>query len=186
MLNLHFLARTLINFTEDYVKKIEERRENLSLLEKIIGNIYSFYYTVENWVWYRKPKYLYQRATQGFADPELWDLYNNLAELIAPRLRAFVKNGTNGCPMSYSEKYHNAEQGSIHWRHDISKMAFAFEKIADDEIDWQDADRHYDIMLKSEEYEEDKDLWLFVMRKRQLFIQEQMENFGKNFQSLWD
>jgi len=70
----------------------------------------------------------------------------------------------------------------MHWKRDIKKLAFAFEKLAEESGDWEDAADQW----KGKMSEEETAKWLRIVKIRGKFIQENLEFFGKYYSSLWD
>ena len=135
-------------------------------------------------IWRFKPYFIWQHITQGFPEHHLWNLDHHLSEHIAPRLRAFADYPLHGCPYDYSDKYgmENTSGGFMHWKRDIKKLAFAFEKLADESGDWEDAADQWKQPMTGEEEKK----WLKVAEVRGKFIQDNLVFFGKYYSNLWD
>ena len=76
----------------------------------------------------------------------------------------------------------NTSGGFMHWKRDIKKLAFAFEKLAEESGDWEDAADQW----KHPMTEEETAKWLKVREVRGKFIQDNLVFFGKYYSNLWD
>lgn len=86
--------------------------------------------------------FFWQRRTRGFDEPDLWDLGSSLAQIIAPRLKAFRDMEKTSTPIVQGMPFVHA----LHWTDDeeeindglwfamVDKMYQAFQMIVDDEI----------------------------------------------------
>ena len=158
-------------------------------LETFCDKIETAWWSFYHWsrlssIWRFKPYFIWQHLTRGFPEHHLWNLDRHLSEHIAPRLRALTDYPLHGCPCDYAEKYgmENTSGGFMHWKRDLKKLAFAFEKLADENKDWIDAADHW----KGKMSEEETTKWLRITKIRGKFIQENLEFFGKYYSSLWD
>ena len=154
--------------------------------DKIETAWWSFYHWSRlSSIWRFKPYFIWQHLTRGFPEHHLWSLDHHLSEHIAPRLRAFADYTLHGYPHDYLPDKHGIEDTTVsfmHWKRDLKKLAFAFEKLADENKDWIDAADHW----KGKMSEEETAKWLKVTEVRGKFIQDNLVFFGKYYSNLWD
>ncbi len=168
---------------DDILDELEARPK--TFLKRMKQHYWSFHHWIGfGRIWRFKPRFIWQHITRGFPEHHLWSLDHHLSYHIAPRLRAFADYPLHGCPYDYSDKYgmENTSGGFMHWKRDLNKLAFAFEKLAEENNDWVDGDKFFKRRMSKEE----KEIWLKIIEVRKKFIQENLEFFGKYYNNLWD
>lgn len=80
------------------------------------------------WTDKRKYKFLYQRLVRGFGDEETWNMDYVFSVFILPRLKRF-RELHNCCPANLTPEK---------WENILNKMIFAFERIIEDPIEYNE------------------------------------------------
>lgn len=146
------------------------------------------YWNFHHWIgfssiWRFKPRFIWQHITRGFPDHHLWNLDYRFSKFIAPRMRTFADYPLHGYPSGYTGKYGDETTVAfMHWKRDVKKLAYAFEKLAENSQDWIDASEFF----KRKMSEEEKERWFKVMEVRRKFIDDNLAFFGKHYRSFWD
>jgi hypothetical protein len=145
----------------------------------------------------------YQKFRYGVSDEECWNLSNNIAQYILPRLKHFRNMERMGIPGNMFVKHHNINTeeenlASKNWNAILDELIWTFEYIIDDERfnPMPSSKQFYTLNVNDmegwigrEKSPEEKALWDAYIEKSQQLEERKNKGlalFAKYFDNLWD
>lgn len=183
--------------TDKAWREVEKKwRENHPYLH-IINEIWDFfYYPIK-----RKYDFVtdipsrvrawFQRGNRGWADRDTWGFYDYLANVIVGGLK-HLKKTKHGIPTTFccDDKGNEIpwEEGLKKWDVALDEMIWAFEMIANDNVemfisDKKNPDKH---LLADSKFAKEYPEHHLMTKEEDERMQKGMKLFIENFQSLWD